>query len=87
MFDWYVLTGGVPKYIDSLMSNSDGSFESMQQFMISEYSPFLQEGKQVLIEELGKEYGTYFSVLELISHGKTSRREIESVEKYWWFPE
>ena len=79
LFDWYVLTGGVPKYIDSLISNSDGSFESMLQFMISEYSPFLQEGKQVLIEEFGKEYGTYFSVLELISRGKTSRREIESV--------
>ena len=79
LFDWYVLTGGVPKYIESLMSNSDGSLDSMLQFMISEYSPFLEEGKQVLIEEFGKEYGTYFSVLELISRGKTSRREIESV--------
>jgi len=31
-----------------------------------------------LIEEFGKEYGTYFSILELISRGKTSRNEIES---------
>lgn len=79
LFNWYVLTGGMPKYIDSLISNSDGSLENMLEFMVSEYSPFLQEGKNVLIEDFGKEYGTYFSILELISRGKTSRSEIESV--------
>ena len=78
LFEWYVLTGGMPKYIDSLISNSDGTLTNMLEFMVSEYSPFLQEGKNVLIEEFGKEYGTYFSILELISRGKTSRGEIES---------
>ena len=78
LFEWYVLTGGMPKYIDSLISNSDGTLSNMLEFMVSEYSPFLQEGKNVLIEEFGKEYGTYFSILELISRGKTSRGEIES---------
>ncbi|MDH3347744.1 MAG: DUF234 domain-containing protein [Desulfobulbaceae bacterium] len=33
----------------------------------------------MLIEEFGKEYGTYFSILELISRGKTSRNEMESI--------
>ena len=79
LFNWYVLTGGLPKYIDSLISNSNGSLEDMLEFMVSEYSPFLQEGKNVLIEEFGKEYGTYFSILELISRGKTSRSDIESI--------
>lgn len=78
LFNWYVLTGGMPKYIDSLVNNSDGSLEGILKFMVSEYSPFLYEGKNVLIEEFGKEYGTYFSILELISRGKTSRSEIES---------
>jgi AAA+ ATPase superfamily predicted ATPase len=40
---------------------------------------FLTEGKNLLIEEFGKEYVTYFSILELISQGKTARREIESI--------
>ena len=79
LFNWYVLTGGMPKYIESLIGSSDGSLENMLKFMISDYSPFLHEGKNILIEEFGKEYGTYFSILELISRGKTSRTEIESI--------
>jgi AAA+ ATPase superfamily predicted ATPase len=79
LFECYVLTGGMPKYIESLVGNSDGTLSIMLDFMVSQYSPFLQEGKNVLIEEFGKEYGTYFSILELISRGKTSRGEIESV--------
>jgi hypothetical protein len=39
----------------------------------------LQEGRNRLIEEFGKEYGTYFSILSLISSSKTSRSEIESI--------
>ena len=51
----------------------------MINFILSENSPFLNEGKNLLIEEFGKEYGNYFSILELMSLGKTSRSEIESV--------
>jgi AAA+ ATPase superfamily predicted ATPase len=79
LFDWYVLTGGMPKYIDILTSNTSGSYDDIIDFMVSDYSPFLLEGKNVLIEEFGKEYGIYFSILELISRGKTSRSEIESI--------
>lgn len=32
----------------------------------------------LLVEEFGKEYGTYFSILELIASGKTGRSEIDS---------
>ena len=42
-------------------------------------SVFLGEGKAVLIEEFGKDYGIYFSILSAIARGKTSRSEIESV--------
>lgn len=40
---------------------------------------FLEEGKNLLIEEFGKEYTTYFSILSLIAGSKTSRSEIESI--------
>jgi len=44
--------------------------------LIEEDSYFLDEGWAVLVEEFGKEYGTYFSILSAIARGKTSRAEI-----------
>ncbi|MBN1870918.1 MAG: ATP-binding protein [Candidatus Omnitrophica bacterium] len=79
LFDYYVFTGGMPKYIDLLVENSAFSLEAILDFMIKSNSPFIHEGKNLLIEEFGKEYGTYFSVLELISSGKTARSEMESI--------
>lgn len=79
VFDFYVLTGSVPKYLDILMTNEVRSKSEILTFMLNEFSPFLAEGKNFLIEEFGKEYGTYFAILELLSVGKTSRPEIESI--------
>lgn len=79
LFDVYVLTGGLPKYLELLTSNSVLTFDAMMDFVIQADSPFIGEGKNLLIEEFGKEYGTYFSILELISMGKTARAEIESL--------
>ncbi len=78
LFDYYVFTGGIPRYIEILIENSVLTFDEMADFIFDVNSPFINEGKNLLIEEFGKEYGTYFSILELISVGKTSRSEIES---------
>jgi AAA+ ATPase superfamily predicted ATPase len=69
----------VPKYIDLLISNHAFSTDEIINFYLSSGSPIVSEGRNILIEEFGKEYGFYFSILELISAGKTSRVEIESV--------
>ncbi|MCK4760913.1 MAG: ATP-binding protein [Candidatus Aminicenantes bacterium] len=79
LFDFYLFTGGVPRYIDILVKNSVFSYEQIMNFLLDEYSPFINEGKNLLIEEFGKEYGAYFSILELIAAGKTARSEIESI--------
>lgn len=79
LFDMYLITGGVPRYIDILVKHSALSLSEILNFMIEIDSPFINEGKNLLIEEFGKEYGVYFSILELISVGKTSRTEIESI--------
>ncbi len=79
LFDYYVFTGGMPKYVDLLVENKAFSLEEIVDLMIESNSPFINEGKNLLIEEFGKEYGTYFSILELISLGKTGRSEIESI--------
>ena len=51
----------------------------MIETIVSPSSLFLDEGKNRLIEEFGKEYGTYFSILMLIASSKTSKTEIESI--------
>ena len=79
LFDYYLFTGGSPKYIDLLVENGAFSFDAIVNFIVNSNSPFIHEGKNLLIEEFGKEYGTYFSILELISIGKTGRSEIESI--------
>ena len=79
LFDCYALTGGLPKYLEILASNNAFSYDEMLTLMLNEHSPFINEGKNLLVEEFGKEYGTYFSILELIARGKTARTEIESV--------
>ncbi len=51
----------------------------MLNVMLQKDSLFLNEGKNLLIEEFGRDYLTYFTILELISQGRTSRSEIESI--------
>ena len=51
----------------------------MINYALSEGSPFLTEGKDMLISEFGKDYANYFSILSLIAEGKTTQREIDSI--------
>ena len=46
--------------------------------MVRENSPFTDEGKNLLIEEFGKNYATYFSILSAISGGVNTQPEIET---------
>jgi hypothetical protein len=79
LFINYLLTGGVPRYQEILLANKKFSEEEILRFYFKVDSPFIEEGRTILIEEFGKEYGTYFSILELLSEGRTSRSEIESI--------
>ncbi|MEY4503721.1 MAG: hypothetical protein RL154_9 [Pseudomonadota bacterium] len=76
---FYVLTGGVAKYVESFVDENVFTLDAMLDTILDEHSLFLEEGKNLLIEEFGKEYGTYFSVLSLLASSKTSRSEIESI--------
>lgn len=75
----YMLTGGVPKYIDLLMEAGATTKSKIVDRVTRPDSPFLGEGKDLLISEFGKEYGTYFSILQLIASGKTTQGEIDSI--------
>ena len=76
---FYLFTGGVAKYVELLVQAEAFTFDKMCDTILSENSLFLEEGRNVLIEEFGKDYGNYFSILSLIASGKTSRVEIESI--------
>ncbi|MFV0471400.1 MAG: ATP-binding protein [Paludibacteraceae bacterium] len=76
---FYLFTGGVAKYVELLVSINAFSLESIVNEVFSENSLFLEEGKNVLIDEFGKDYGNYFSILSLIASSKTSRAEIETM--------
>lgn len=76
---FYMITGGVAKYIELLVQAEAFTIDDIMDAVFEDNSLFLSEGKNVLIEEFGKDYGNYFSILSLIASGKTSRVEIESI--------
>lgn len=79
LLSFYVYTGGVAKYVEILTEKNALSYIKMRNEFFKANSYFLEEGKNMLIEEFGKEYATYFSILSLIASSKTSRTEMESV--------
>lgn len=72
----YSITGGIPKYIELYCDNGHVTEESMLRFSVSYMSPFIDEGRNLLITEFGRDYGTYFSILLAIAQGRTSQAEI-----------
>ncbi|MDR1371236.1 MAG: ATP-binding protein [Dysgonamonadaceae bacterium] len=75
----YMITGGVPKYINLLMESGSVTKKKMLDLVTRQDSPFIGEGKDLLISEFGKEYGIYFSILQLIASGKTTQSEVDSI--------
>ena len=75
----WTFTGGVARYVSLLMDAKAWTKRTMLREIIRENSSFFDEGRIVLMEEFGKEHGTYFSILSAIAGGKTSRDRIETV--------
>lgn len=73
----YSFTGGVAKYVQLLVDTGATTKTKMIDRIVHADSIFLGEGKAILIERFGKDYGIYFSILSAIARGKTSRSEIE----------
>jgi hypothetical protein len=75
----YSFTGGVAKYVELLMDNGATTREKMIDAIVQPDSVFLSEGKNLLIEEFGKDYGVYFSILTAIASGHSQRSQIEDI--------
>ena len=77
----YSYTGGVAEYVEMMMDSGAITKELMTDKFIAKNSYFIYEGKNMLIEEFGKDYARYFEILQLIASGCTTRAEIESIMK------
>ena len=75
----FTFTGGVARYVNQLVDAGALNKDAMIRQIISPNSTFLTEGKNNLIEEFGKDYGIYFTILSCIARGKNTRKEIEDV--------
>ena len=75
----YMLTGGVAKYVALLMDAKATTKDKMLRSALAPDSPFLSEGTELLVSEFGRDYGTYFSILQLIAGGMTTQSEIDSI--------
>lgn len=72
----WAFTGGVAKYVELLVDAGTLSRDAMIGELVREDSYFLAEGRAALVDEFGKDYGTYFSILSAIAQGRTTRAAI-----------
>lgn len=74
----WTFTGGVARYIELFMNNNCFTVKKMIKYICSSGDGyFIDEGKKILLQEFGKQYGTYFSILGQIAQGDITQREIE----------
>lgn len=77
----YLYTGGVAEYVEMMMDTGAISKDLMMEKFVCKNSYFINEGKNMLIEEFGRDYSRYFEILQLIASGHTTRSELESIMK------
>lgn len=75
---FYMVTGGVAKYVEQLVQTKSFTKEDIINYVLSYGSYFIEEGKELLSDEFGKDYGNYFSILSAIASGFNERGEIKS---------
>ena len=74
----FSITGGVAWYVTLLLDRGKTSWKKMLGALTEENSPFINEGKNILIEEFGTDYVIYFSILTCIASGMKTSAEIKN---------
>jgi uncharacterized protein len=75
----YMLTGGVAKYVAQLMDAGATTKSGMLQWVTAPGSPFLSEGRELVMSEFGKDYANYLSILQLVAGGMTVQNQIDQI--------
>ena len=79
LLDLWTMTGGVARYVELFMDSRAFTRTAMLKTVFGPVTTFVDEGKTVLIEEFGRDYGTYFAILAGIASGKTTFAEISNL--------
>ena len=74
----WTLTGGVARYVEQLMDDGAFTRAKMLESIFRRDSPYLDEGMSILVQEFGKDYGTYFSIMSAIASGRTDHSQIKN---------
>ncbi|MDR0574633.1 MAG: ATP-binding protein [Tannerella sp.] len=74
----YAFSGGVAKYVQLFVDNKALTLKKMLDLMIKEDSSFIADGKSMLIEEFGRDYAIYFTILSAIARGENTRGKMEA---------
>lgn len=74
----WTLSGGVARYVEMMMSAGAFTRESMLDVVFALSSSYINEGKAILAEEFGPDYGTYFTILASIASGQTTTAELRN---------
>lgn len=74
----WTMTGGVARYVEQLMDDGAFTRKKMLDSIFRLDSSYLDEGMSILVQEFGKEYGTYFSILSAIASGHTEYSQIKN---------
>lgn len=74
----FATTGGIAWYVALMMDNGKITRQEILSYLTEENSPFIGEGKNILIEEFGTDYAMHFSILTCIASGQKTRGEIEA---------
>lgn len=78
LLTFYMITGGVAKYVEQFVSHHTLTKEAMIDEVFSVESYFVPEGSEMLSDEFGREYGNYFSIISAVANGETTRGAIKS---------
>ncbi|VVB84655.1 Archaea bacterial proteins of uncharacterised function [uncultured archaeon] len=73
----YITFGGIPRYYQLMEEYGLSDYEKILKILIFDENAVLRdEARQLLAGELGRNYTIYFSILESISFGKNTLKEI-----------
>lgn len=79
LLTYYTLFGGIPKYyflLDRYRLFGKSLHEIILKLFCEIDAPLQNEGKELLVEEFGKNYHLYFSILQVIAGGETQMARI-----------
>jgi AAA+ ATPase superfamily predicted ATPase len=75
--DLYCLFGGIPFYYRLLERYDALSLESaLDKLILDDLAPLAREPMDVMVEEFGRQQGTYLEILKAMAAGRSARKEI-----------